>query len=232
MAPPTFNIVVEIQERDKVAIHPDVTEAVDSILRGHPLETEIRWTDENGEIKVAKETPTGAVTPEKKPAGKGKKAKVEKPPRVYLFGVNRARVEQLARDMRLTLDVVENSTNANIFITSKAYYRNRPQKILDAEAANIPIYVLKSNTPNQIRQLLNTIYPGEEKKDPITSAVEEAQTAVNQGRAGDEVVELRPQSAYIRRLQHLVAEQNDLPSASTGKDPNRRVRIFKQGAKV
>jgi stage III sporulation protein SpoIIIAA len=52
-APPTFGIVVEIQERDKVAIHPDVAEAVDAILRGHPLETEIRWTDEKGEIQVA-----------------------------------------------------------------------------------------------------------------------------------------------------------------------------------
>src|SRR5512136_687224 len=41
MSAPTFNSVVEIQDRDKVAIHPDVTEAVDSILRGNPLETEI-----------------------------------------------------------------------------------------------------------------------------------------------------------------------------------------------
>ena len=57
MSPPTFNIVVEIQDRDKVAIHPDVAEAVDSILRGHPLETEIRWMDENGEIQIAKEMP-------------------------------------------------------------------------------------------------------------------------------------------------------------------------------
>ena len=134
--------------------------------------------------------------------------------------------------MQLSLDIVNNPNAANIFITSKAYYRNRPQKIMDAEAANIPIYVLKSNTPNQIRQLLNTIYPSDNRKDPITAAVEEAQSAVNQVRNGDEVVELRPQSAYIRRLQHLVAEQNDLPSDSTGKDPNRRVRIFKQGAKV
>ena len=228
MSPPTFNIVVEIQDRDKVAIHPDVAEAVDSILRGHPLETEIRWLDENGEVKIAKEMPAGT---EKKPSTKGKRAKDEKQPRIYLFGVNRARLEQMAKEMHLTLDIVNNSNTANIFITSKAYYRNRPQKIIDAEAANIPIYVLKSNTPNQIRQLLNTIYPSDNRHDPIETAVEEAQSAVNQVRNGDEIVELRPQSAYIRRLQHLVAEQNDLPSDSTGKEPNRRVRIFKHGAR-
>ena len=229
MSPPTFNIVVEIQDRDKVAIHPDVAEAVDSILRGNPLETEIRWLDENGEIQVAKETPADL---EKKSSAKIKKPRDEKQPKIYLFGVNRSRLEQMAREMRLSLDIVNNLNMANILITSKAYYRNRPQKITDAELANIPVYVLKSNTPNQMRQLLNTIYPSENGKDPITNAVEEAQSAVNQIKNGGEVVELSPQSAYIRRLQHLVAEQDDLPSDSAGKDPNRHVRIYKQGAKT
>jgi hypothetical protein len=141
----------------------------------------------------------------------------------------------MAKDMRISLDIVNNPNHANIFITSKAYYRNRPQKMLDAESANIPVYVLKSNTPNQMHQLLSTIYPSEErkfeeKKDPIAVAVEEAQIAVEQIKEGDESIELSPQSAYIRRLQHLVAEQNELPSDSTGKDPNRRVRIFKKGS--
>ncbi len=228
MSPPTFNIVVEIQERDRVAIHPDVAVAVDSILRGFPLETEIRWTDENGEVRTAKEMPSGI----EKKAARGKRARDEKQPRVYLFGINRVKLEQMAREMHLVLNIVNNASAADIFITSKAYYRNRPQKISDAEATNTPIYVLKSNTPNQIRQLLNTIYPNNHRHDPIESAIEEAQSAVNQVRSGNQVIELRPQSAYIRRLQHLVAEQNDLPSDSTGKDPNRRVRIYKRGAKT
>ena len=52
MSPPTFDVVVEIQERDRVAIHPDVAEAVDAILRSQHIETEIRWLDENGEVRV------------------------------------------------------------------------------------------------------------------------------------------------------------------------------------
>jgi hypothetical protein len=140
----------------------------------------------------------------------------------------------MARDMHLNLDVVNNSASANIFVTSKAYYRNRPQKLLDAEATNTPVYVLKSNTPNQIRQLFNSIYPGAERRkesrDPVSDAVEEAHSAIELIKEGDEVVELSPQSAYIRRLQHLVAEQNALPSDSTGRDPNRRVRIFRKGS--
>jgi stage III sporulation protein SpoIIIAA len=228
-SPPTFDIVVEIQDRDKVAIHPDVAEAVDSILRGYPLKTEIRWLDEKGEVRTASEFPSNV---DKKAVARGKKSRNEKQPKIYLFGVNRVRLEQMARDMQISLDIVNNPNAADIFITSKAYYRNRPPKIMDAEAANVPIYVLKSNMPNQIRQLLNTVYPSNNRRDPVNLAIEEAQSAIEQVRNGEQVIELRPQSAYIRRLQHLVAEQNGIPSDSAGKDPNRHVRIYKQGAKV
>ena len=228
MSPPTFNIVVEIQERDKVAVHADVTEAVDSLLRGQPLDTEIRWQDEQGEIQIVKEKPAGLET---NAAPKAKKVKEDKKPRLYLFGVNKARLEQIAKEMHLVLDIVSNANMSNIFITSKAYYRNRPQKIQDAELANIPIYVLKSNSPNQIRQLLNSIYTTDSQKDPVSEAMQEVQTAINQVMKGDPMVELRPQGAYIRRLQHLVAEQNNYFSDSTGKETDRHVRIYRRGMK-
>ena len=65
----------------------------------------------------------------------------------------------MAKEMQLNLDIVDNLNGANLFVTSKSHYRRKPQKVRDAEAANLPIYVLKSNTPSQIRQFLNTIYP-------------------------------------------------------------------------
>src|SRR5512135_2981726 len=42
-APPTFDIVVEIQERDRVAVHPNVAGAVDAMLRDETLDMESRW---------------------------------------------------------------------------------------------------------------------------------------------------------------------------------------------
>jgi len=237
MAPPTFDIIVEIQEREKVAIHTDVAEAVDALLRGYDLETELRWIDESGEVHIEKKK---AEEKETKPAAKPRKVKEEKQTKIYLFGVNRVRLEQTAREMHLTLDIVNSSNTADVLVTSKNYYRARPQKIIDAENTNIPIYVLKSNTPNQMRQLLYSLYPSAERsaaknnkrRDPVSVAVEEAQDAVDQLKDGEEIVELHPQSAYIRRLQHLVAEQNDLLSDSSGREPNRRVRIFRHGGKI
>lgn len=44
-SPPTFDVLVEIQERNYLVIHPDVAEAVDNLVRV-PLRPEIRYIDE------------------------------------------------------------------------------------------------------------------------------------------------------------------------------------------
>ncbi len=224
-APPTFDIVVEIQEWDKVAIQPDVDQAVDAILRGQSTTTEIRWLDENGEVRIEKEKPVII----KKAAKRQQLVKRDKAPKLYFFGVNRGRLEQMAREMRLTLDIVNNLSDANLFVTSKSYYRRKLQKVRDAEATNLPIYVLRSNTPHQIRQLLSELYPLEsvDKTSPLKLALSEAEEAVARVKEGQGAVELSPQSAYIRRLQHIIAERHNLSSQSSGKEPNRRVRIYK-----
>jgi len=224
-SPPTFDVVVEIVDRDRVAIHPDVGEAVDAILRGQPASTEYRSMDSQGDVRIEKvETDMEQTTKTKH------SVKTEKTTRAYLFGVNRIRLAQMAREMHMNLDVAERLSDATVFVTSKNYYRHKPQKVRDAESANLPIYVLKSNTPPQIRQLLSTIYPkaGAAVSDSFQDALGEAQEAVELVRQGEEAVELSPQSAYIRRLQHLIAQRSDLSSHSLGKDTDRRVRIYKE----
>jgi stage III sporulation protein SpoIIIAA len=224
-SPPTFDIVVEIRERDKVAIHPDVGEAVDALLRGIPPGTEVRWMDEQGEVRIEKVQTEGVKTAKSK-----RTAKESKATRLYLFGVNRSRLLQIGREMHIDLDIVKNLYDATMIVTSKNYYRRRPQTVRDAESAHIPVYVLRGNTPPQIRQFLSTLYPSKEgeKAGDFQSALAEAEEAVEQVNEGQEAVELSPQGAYIRRLQHLIAERSDLASHSLGKDPNRRVRIFKE----
>ncbi len=224
---PTFDILVEIQDWDKVAIHSDVGEAVDTILHGQPSVLETRQLDEAGEVKIERETP--AATARQASKDKLPRAKDE-PPRILLFGINRGRMEQVASEMQVPLNLVDNPGEATLLVTPKKYYRQKPPRVRDAEAANLPIYVLRSNTPTQIRHLLNTFYPTAVpgKEDSFKLALEEADEAVDKIKSGEETVELSPQSAYIRRLQHLIAERNALSSQSTGKDPNRRVRIFRE----
>ena len=258
MSPPTFDIVVEILDRDRVAIHPDVTEAVDAILRGQPLPTETRWLDETGEVQKENAEPVAPARSAIRPfdlaqgrqglrqprsagsphvrtaiATRPAPAKEAARQKLYLFGVNRGRFEQMTKDTG-GINVVDNLADASLFVTSKHHYRRKPQKVKEAEAANLPIYVLRSSTPAQIRQFLTSISRGEgtpesaDREDNFQTALTEAQQAVSLIQDGQEgEVELSPQGSYIRRLQHLIAEKSDLASYSTGKDPERRVRIFK-----
>ncbi len=54
-APPTFDIVVEIKGFNQVAIHRDVAATVDAILRGYPVQPELRELSPDGEVRVLQE---------------------------------------------------------------------------------------------------------------------------------------------------------------------------------
>lgn len=51
-APPTFDILIEIQSRDRMIVIPDVAAAVDGMLRGRPLPVELRSRDSEGEVRI------------------------------------------------------------------------------------------------------------------------------------------------------------------------------------
>jgi stage III sporulation protein SpoIIIAA len=62
-SPPTFDVLVEIQQRDRFAVHMDIAASVDSLLRGYPLPPEIRSRDTDGKIRVEK----AKLNPKSKP---------------------------------------------------------------------------------------------------------------------------------------------------------------------
>jgi len=235
-SPPTFNIVVEIQDRYKVAVHPDVGQSIDALLRGQPVATEIRSLDENGEVNIKIEEIVKVKEVKEKQHIEREAAPVKRQasPKLYPFGINRIRLEQAAKELHVPLNVVDNINEADMMVTSKSYYRNKPQKIRDAESANLPVYVLRKHTPVQLKQMLTNINPSagfnksEGKSDSLGSAIQEAEIAVDKAKESEDAIELSPQSAYIRRLQHIVAERNNLSSKSTGREPNRRVSIYKE----
>ncbi len=174
-APPTFGVIVEIVDYYKVTVHPDVTEAVDALLHGRAPKAEVRWMDEDGEVK------TEAITSPTTWEGKEER-QPEKTLRFYLFGANRSRLEQTAKEGRRELRIVADIKQADIFITTRSYYRRKPQKIRDAEALGIPIYVLRSNNAAQMKQCLDALYARE------------------------------AQSTYVHHLQRLLAGRRDFTS--------------------
>jgi hypothetical protein len=63
-SPPTFDVLVEIQQRDRFAVHMDIAASVDSLLRGYPLPPEIRSRDSEGRIQIEKAKPNPKSKPD------------------------------------------------------------------------------------------------------------------------------------------------------------------------
>lgn len=62
---PTFEIAVEMQERQKWVVHPDVAQTIDILLRGLQPSPEIRSVDADGKVAVAKVAGSKTATPPK-----------------------------------------------------------------------------------------------------------------------------------------------------------------------
>jgi len=229
-APPTFDVVVEIQDFNRVAVHSDVADAVDAVLRGRPVVTEIRWMDEKGEVHKKEERvlPFAVnVTATKEKQGRASDEGDSKWTRVYVFGINQSKLEEVVKLKRANVNVVPDLREADLLLTCKSYYRRKPQKIRDAEAIGLPIYVLKSSTAGEMGRFVESLSAGRRGGDAVSLALREAEQAIAEVMKGKNAVQLSPQSAYIRRLQHLMAERFLLTSRSLGKEPQRMVEIFR-----
>ena len=312
-APPTFDVVVEIVERDSVIVHHNVAETVDAILRGHMVPPEARRRDEAGEVhastkydyKISETTsgnpafapiePTGGFGsfgrgrgsgalslrplpgrgPTREPArgqrtmpgerlsgerfepseasdprrhleqafrdssGAGERAanegrpgerhggvggRARHPIALFGFGVSRKRLEQSVRELGVPVTVARELVEADAVVTLRNYYRRKPSALREAEAGGIPIYVLKTNTVLQMQNMLASLFDLE--ADPSEAALRETAEAIGLVQSSGRPTELAPQNAYVRRLQHQLAERNSLMSRSRGTEPNRRVELL------
>jgi energy-coupling factor transporter ATP-binding protein EcfA2 len=237
---PTFHVLIEIQTRDSLAVHQDVATAVDSLLRGEMLVPEIRSRTEDGEIKI-KKSPAKPVLqsigmdpyPEEgfsmtDTDWQRERSNLETLP-IFTYGVARDRMLRAAKNLNVPITIEKNIHDARIAVTLKHHYRDNPKSIVVAEELGLPIYVLRSNTAKRMEHLLKDIFNLKNgslsKNDEL--ALEQTHSAIQAVLAGERWVELPPASSAIRRLQHQMVDQANLISHSYGKDPNRRVRIFR-----
>jgi hypothetical protein len=166
--------------------------------------------------------------------------------RVYPFGVSRDRLAESARQLRVPIIVTNNQSDANAIITLKNYYRRQPERLQQAEEEQKLIIILKNNTVAQMQHALARIFDipfdfsidekqeesegtnDSSSNDPTTRALLETEDAIHQVLNKDLMTaELAPANAYIRRLQHQMATRYNLTSRSRGKEPYRRVKIFR-----
>jgi hypothetical protein len=241
-------VLVEIQDRQTFAVHHNVAHAVDMLLRQKPLAPEIRYRNEAGEIQI--EAPqlepqnNRAAAPAKNGKGdygdyRGKQAaqglstfdetKTITAKKIFPYGVGQNRLRQAAKNLRLPATLVDDLDDADVLMTLKSYYRKHPQPITQAERLGKPVYVRRSNTVIQMESCLADIFSlTEEDLNPTSAAIRETQDAINKVLGGTRSIELAPQASGVRREQHQLARQANLISHSLGREPYRRVRIYRE----
>jgi hypothetical protein len=243
-APPTFDVLIEIEARQRLIVHQSVAESVDALLRGRePAEVTCRYRDTNGGIQTEKAKPLSLRERERgqrsPAAGGGGAAQVSsvpaspmsvvdiEPPRIYPYGINRNRLDKAAKRMQASFYPVRSMAEADLMVTTKEFYSQRTRVIREAEQTGLPIYVMRSDTIAELQGCLRDILEIKtEEPRLLEEALAEAEVAIQAIRDGEHEVVLAPQNAYVRRRQHELARAADLESLSRGKEPNRQVRIF------
>jgi stage III sporulation protein SpoIIIAA len=318
-APPTFSVLIEIQDRQRMVIHHDVAASVDALLRGRPLMPELRYIDEKGDLHVERisepprngQTRNGQMPDQGMDRGRRRRDRdydrdydsgeprgyemrgsemrggeprgyaeprgyrdhresrgslnvaesrprndlaetdwsrvgdlggdieqrlegAEPPPpgkpvRIYPYGIGQNRLRSAAASLNVPVVIVDNLNAADVVMTLKNYYRQQPQPLVDAERRGVPIYILRSNTVTQMEQsLANIFHMPTEPIDVFTEAMRETQEGIQRVLNGSSDAELAPRSAAIRSQQHQLARAANLISHSYGREPYRRVRIFRK----
>jgi stage III sporulation protein SpoIIIAA len=332
-APPTFDVIVEIIDRDHILVHEDVAGTVDALLRGDAVAPEERWRDEGGvrrsharirpgqtaqgesrrfggltpgddrrgrrsdrgdrgdegrggwrrnreQARYVETIPGGTATPvirafegdpvgggswrpergwshdsmssaisemdhepvgrtvsgalvpaewDEAPAADDDEREVSQLPqlRVLAHGISRKKLEAAIRELGLPATTARTADEADAVVTIRNEFKQRGTPIVDAERRGVPVHVLKSNASEQMERALLDIY--QLPHDPREIAMREAKVGIEEVQRTQHPVELAPQNAYIRRLQHQLAGDAGVTSSSRGRDPHRRVRLEPQG---
>ena len=246
---PTFDIVIEILDRNTLAVYKNTAEAVDYILRDWPIKPEIRKVDKTYEF-TSSEEPVPQRVPNVIDKINALDNKIEHPEslkfnfsrqkyveevkkyrKIYLYAVSRSIAEKVIERLDLNAEITRNLDDADIVIAHKNFVKGGAKILSTAEHDRLQIFYVKTNSMAQIQKVIKDaldVAELNEKQsfyDITEKALDEAKAAIEKVLAGAKNVELKPQNQKIRKLQHELVEQHNLESTSVGEGENRHLRI-------
>lgn len=246
---PTFDIVIEIIDRDTLAIYKDTSEAVDYILRGWPIKPEIRKVGQTYEAKVQQSAEQKApaptpvhIEPSVLPnptdslkfsfSRKDYVKEVKNFKKIYIYAVSRSIVEKVIERLDLNAEITRNIEDADIVIAHKNFAKGGAKILNTAKDYRIQVFYVKTNSMAQIQKVIKEALGIQEASETLQGYYDEAERALDEAKAaiakileGEEHVELQPQNHKIRKMQHELVEQHNLASQSVGEGPQRHLKI-------
>lgn len=249
---PTFDIVIEIIDRNTLAVYKNAAEAVDYILRGWPIRPEIRKVDkdysqeiQNNKVEEPKQNLVQQISnleqkivPHADDSLKFSFSRqdyvesVKPMKKIYLYAVSRSIVEKVIERLDLNAELTRNVEDADIVIAHKNFAKGGAKVLSIANDYRIQIFYIKTNSMAQIQKVLKEALDIQDASevlhgyyDDAERALDEAKIAINKILAGAKNIELNPQNQQIRKLQHELVEQHNLESRSVGEGANRHLKI-------
>lgn len=245
---PTFDIVIEIIDRDTLAIYKDTAEAVDYILRGWPIRPEIRKVDQSFEAKPQEsipETISSKITSiEQKVAQTPSDSlkfsfsrsdyvkEVKGFKKIYIYAVSRSIVEKVIERLDLNAEITRNVEDADVVIAHKNFAKGGAKVLSTANDYRIQVFYVKTNSMSQIQKVMKEALGIQETSEALQGYYDEAERALDEAKAaiakileGEEHIELTPQNQKIRKMQHELIEQHNLASQSVGEGSQRHLKI-------
>jgi len=244
-APPTFDALIEIQNKDRFQIHQDVAEAVDLMLRGYIPKTEIRERHEEGRVTIHQSEVEQRPPRETIKAGSKPSEDIEEPEapprkrkrehhgssgsaaltRIFPYGISRERLERAIHELGVPAAITNDLEEADMLLTLKSHAKRQSQKLREARGEQVEVQIIRSNTLKQMEHFLEALFGVSSQFGSEAAALQEVEDAAVEALESDRPIELTPQPRHIRRLQHLYAERSGLRSQSKGTEPLRRVVI-------
>lgn len=247
---PTFDIVIEIIDRNTLAVYKDTSEAVDYILRGWPIRPELRKVDQAYEAKthevtnVASEVASKISSIEQKvlptPSDSLKFSfsrkdyvnEVKKFKKIYIYAVSRSIVEKVIERLDLNAEITRNVEDADVVIAHKNFAKGGAKVLSIANDYRIQVFYVKTNSMAQIQKVIKEALGIQETSEVLQGYYDDAERALDEAKAaiakileGEEHIELTPQNQKIRKLQHELIEQHNLASQSVGEGEQRHLKI-------
>ena len=161
--------------------------------------------------------------------------------RVFCAGVSEALAEQAIRSRRLAVQLSDAVEEADAVLAVRQQLGREPQVRRSAQAAAVPILVIKADTLPQILRGLERLLQRRDPDGPAAEpdggafghgddeleALEECRLAVEQlVLPQGQPVELLPRSPRVRQLQAELAAHYQLATAEFGSGGQQRLRIF------
>jgi stage III sporulation protein SpoIIIAA len=229
-APPTFDTLVEIRNRDEFVVYHETSSVVDAYLRGRSARPEVRMRKEGGFEVLEVPVPTLVEEPPKRRRREREEpaavATGGKTLRIYPYGVSKDRLMRAINDLQVSATIAKTPKDADVVLTLKAHEKRQPRTVKDLADQGLEVAIIRSNTVSQMKAFLMGAFGLEDQRNEEESAISEVTEAVDKVMSFGKPVELAPQSAHIRRLQHQLIEQRGLGSESRGEVPWRRVIVL------